>query len=108
MIVSDTINRPNSRWLQAWVLLCAVVVLPLGVAQAEVVAQFVGQGVFARGRGADQDVPTPPKGPISTPVRSSALESMIAVGWIALRIVPSQRSTMAAIISASATGCPST
>ncbi len=35
MIVSETSNRSNSRWLQACVLLCAVVVLPLGVAHAQ-------------------------------------------------------------------------
>ena len=36
MIVSETPNRSSSRWLQACVLLCAVVVLPLGVAYAAV------------------------------------------------------------------------
>lgn len=34
MIVSETPKRPNSRWLQVCVLLCAVVVLPLGIASA--------------------------------------------------------------------------
>ncbi len=34
MIVSENLNRPTSRWLQACVLLCAVALLPLGVAFA--------------------------------------------------------------------------
>ena len=35
MIVSETSYRVTSRWLQACVLLCAVVVLPLGLAYAQ-------------------------------------------------------------------------
>ena len=35
MIVSETPNRVTSRWLQACVLLCAVVVLPFGMAYAQ-------------------------------------------------------------------------
>ena len=35
MIISETPNRLNSRWLQASVLLCAIVVLPLGVGYAQ-------------------------------------------------------------------------
>ncbi len=35
MIVSETPKRSNSRWLQACVLLCAMVVLPLGIASAQ-------------------------------------------------------------------------
>jgi len=35
MIVSDNTNRSNSRWLQACVLLCAMVVLPVGIASAQ-------------------------------------------------------------------------
>ncbi len=35
MIVSETLNRVNSRWLQASVLLSAMVVLPIGVAYAQ-------------------------------------------------------------------------
>ncbi len=35
MIASETSNRLTSRWLQACVLLCAVVVLPLGLANAQ-------------------------------------------------------------------------
>jgi hypothetical protein len=31
MIISDKPSRSNSRWLQVCVLLCAVVVFPLGV-----------------------------------------------------------------------------
>ncbi len=32
MIISSKTNRLNSRWLQVCVLLCAVVVFPLGIA----------------------------------------------------------------------------
>ncbi len=35
MIVADTPNRTHSIWLRAAVLLCAVIVLPFGLAQAE-------------------------------------------------------------------------
>ncbi|MHC4942878.1 MAG: M56 family metallopeptidase [Planctomycetota bacterium] len=35
MIVSNTLNRPKSGWVQAWILLCAVIILPLGVAYAD-------------------------------------------------------------------------
>lgn len=35
MIVSETSNRSNSRWMQTCVLLCAMVVLPVGVAYAQ-------------------------------------------------------------------------
>lgn len=35
MIVSETPDRLKSRWLQACVLLCAVVVLPLGMVYAQ-------------------------------------------------------------------------
>jgi len=35
MIVSENPTRANSRWLQATVLLCALVVLPLGIASAQ-------------------------------------------------------------------------
>ena len=35
MIVSDNPRRSNSRWLRVCVLLCAVVVLPLGIASAQ-------------------------------------------------------------------------
>lgn len=35
MIISETPNRVTSRWLQACVLLCAVVVLPLGMVYAQ-------------------------------------------------------------------------
>ncbi|KPL13177.1 hypothetical protein AMJ85_00115 [candidate division BRC1 bacterium SM23_51] len=35
MIVSETPKRPNTRWLRACVLLCAMVVLPLGIASAQ-------------------------------------------------------------------------
>jgi hypothetical protein len=35
MIVSETPNRVNSRWRQACVLLCAMVVLPVGVTYAQ-------------------------------------------------------------------------
>jgi hypothetical protein len=35
MIVSETPKRSKSRWLQACVLLCAMVVLPLGIASAQ-------------------------------------------------------------------------
>ncbi len=35
MIVSDNSNRSKSRWLQACVLLCAIVVLPLGIVSAQ-------------------------------------------------------------------------
>jgi len=35
MIVQETPNRVSSRWLQACVLLCAVVVLPLGLAYGQ-------------------------------------------------------------------------
>ena len=35
MIVSDRPNRSNSRWLRAWVLLGALIVLPLGLASAQ-------------------------------------------------------------------------
>ena len=35
MIVSASVPRSNSRWLQMCVLLCAVVVLPLGIASAQ-------------------------------------------------------------------------
>jgi len=35
MIVSDNSKRSNSRWLQACVLLCAIVVLPFGIASAQ-------------------------------------------------------------------------
>jgi len=35
MIVSDDARRSNSRWLRVCVLLCAVVVLPLGIASAQ-------------------------------------------------------------------------
>jgi len=35
MIVSENPTRSNSRWLQAGVLLCALVVLPLGIASAQ-------------------------------------------------------------------------
>ena len=35
MIVKGKMNRKNSRWLQACVLLCAVIVLPFGVAFAQ-------------------------------------------------------------------------
>jgi beta-lactamase regulating signal transducer with metallopeptidase domain len=35
MIVSEIPKRPNTRWLQVFVLLCAVVVLPLGIASAQ-------------------------------------------------------------------------
>ena len=35
MIVSETPHRVNSRWSQACVLLCAMVVLPLGVVYAQ-------------------------------------------------------------------------
>jgi beta-lactamase regulating signal transducer with metallopeptidase domain/polyhydroxyalkanoate synthesis regulator phasin len=48
MIVSETPNRVTSRWLQACVLLCAMVVLPLGLACAqdyEAVAERLGQAV---------------------------------------------------------------
>jgi hypothetical protein len=48
MIVSEKPNRSNSRWLQACVLLCAMVVLPLGIASAqdyEAVERRLGEGV---------------------------------------------------------------
>ncbi|MCK4856973.1 MAG: M56 family metallopeptidase [candidate division Zixibacteria bacterium] len=48
MIVSETPKRSNSRWLQICVLLCAVVVLPLGIASAqdyEAVERRLGEGV---------------------------------------------------------------
>ncbi len=48
MIVSGTSNRSNSQWLQACVLLFAIVVLPLGVAYAqdyEAVERRLGEGV---------------------------------------------------------------
>jgi len=48
MIVSDKPNRSNSRWLQACVLLCAMVVLPLGIASAqdyEAVEKRLGEAV---------------------------------------------------------------
>ncbi len=35
MIVSNKSNQSNSRWLQICVLLCAMVVLPLGIASAQ-------------------------------------------------------------------------
>lgn len=35
MILSNTTNRTNSRWLQVGILLCATVVLPLGLASAQ-------------------------------------------------------------------------
>jgi hypothetical protein len=35
MIVSEIPKRSNSRWLQIYVLLCAMVVLPLGIASAQ-------------------------------------------------------------------------
>ena len=35
MIVSETQKKSNTRWLQVCVLLCAVVVLPLGIASAQ-------------------------------------------------------------------------
>ncbi len=48
MIVSQTPNRVNSRWLQACVLLCAVLVLPFPAAYAQnfdAVERRLGQGV---------------------------------------------------------------
>ena len=39
-IVSETPNRPNSRWMQACVVLCALVVLPLGVEDVKTVDLF--------------------------------------------------------------------
>jgi hypothetical protein len=50
MIVSETPNRSRSRWLEACVLLCAVVLLPLGLAYGQdydAVAKRLGQGVEA-------------------------------------------------------------
>ncbi|MHC4171662.1 MAG: hypothetical protein ACYTBX_10845 [Planctomycetota bacterium] len=51
MIISSKTNRLNSRWLQACVLLCAMVVLPLGIASAhdyEAVEKQLGEGVEAK------------------------------------------------------------
>jgi beta-lactamase regulating signal transducer with metallopeptidase domain len=51
MIVSETPNRVNSRWLRACVLLCAAAVLPLGMAYAqdyEAVAKRLKAAVEAR------------------------------------------------------------
>ena len=48
MIVSETPKSSKSRWLQACVLLCAMVVLPLGIASAqdyEAVERRLGEGV---------------------------------------------------------------
>ena len=48
MIVSETPKRSNSRWLQACVLLFAMVVLPFGIASAqdyEAVERRLGEGV---------------------------------------------------------------
>ena len=48
MIVSENRSRANSRWLQACVLLCAMIVLPFGLAYAqdyEAVAERLGQAV---------------------------------------------------------------
>jgi polyhydroxyalkanoate synthesis regulator phasin len=35
MIISENARRPNTRWLQACILLCATVALPLGIASAQ-------------------------------------------------------------------------
>ena len=48
MIVSNKSKQSNSRWLQIYVLLCAMVVLPLGIASAqdyEAVERRLGEGV---------------------------------------------------------------
>jgi len=48
MIVSNKSNQSNSRWLQICVLLCAMVVLPLGIASAqdyEAVEKRLGEAV---------------------------------------------------------------
>jgi len=48
MIVSEIPKRSNTRWLQACVLLCAMVVLPLGIASAQdykAVERWLGEAV---------------------------------------------------------------
>ncbi len=53
MIASGTLNRTNSRWMQACVLLCAAVVLPLGVSPRLRTTRPSARGLRKRSRQAN-------------------------------------------------------